>query len=342
MVLVIPDVPQPAEMPAPPPDALPAPPPHALPEPPPLGIDHWRQYYEAATLARADAVREVFAIRSTGATLHLDVYPRPEPGAPVVVVNHGGAGYCRLFVTQALAFHDLGYTVVLPDQKGQGFSGGRRGDCTVTEATQNIVDASRWARTRYDGPVFLAGASMGGILTYYAAAAGAPVEAMACVNLADLGSPDAWELSRLAPLARSRPTRALLGGILAALARLSRPRVPLAWVARVADLMDDREPAAQAAWRRDPVPPRHVSPRYLASAVRTPPAVPLPENRIPVLVVNQARDEMIDPGITRRSYERLGGPKSYLEVPFGHWSLTPEFSGAVATAADDWFRRHAH
>ncbi len=241
----------------------------------------------------------------------------------------------------ALAFHDLGYTVVLPDLKGQGFSGGRRGDATVTEMTQNVVDAARWGRTRYDGPLFLAGGSFGGILSYYAAAAGAPASAIACVNLLDLSSPDTWGMSRLAPLARTGFARAVLGGAMAALSRLARPGVPIGWVLSTGDLMDERERAAQACWQQDPVPPHRVSPRYLASAVRTAPAVALPDNRVPALVVNQARDTMVDPGITRRSYERLGGPKRYLEVPFGHWSLTAEFSTSVAATADSWFREHA-
>ena len=106
------------------------------------GYEHWRNYYDEETLARGDALREVHAIRSAGATIHIDAYPHPEPHAPVVLFNHGAAGYCRHFVRLALSYHDRGYTVVLPDQAGQGLSGGRRGDYSIAEATQNIVDAA--------------------------------------------------------------------------------------------------------------------------------------------------------------------------------------------------------
>jgi hypothetical protein len=44
----------------------------------------------------------------------MDVYPRAEEGVPVVVFNHGAAGYCRLFVRLALEYHDRGYTGALP------------------------------------------------------------------------------------------------------------------------------------------------------------------------------------------------------------------------------------
>ena len=54
----------------------------------------------------------------------------------MLIFNHGAAGYCRLFAALALAYYDRGYTVILPDQRGQGLSGGRRGDYTVAECPE--------------------------------------------------------------------------------------------------------------------------------------------------------------------------------------------------------------
>lgn len=51
---------------------------------------------------------------------------------------------------------------------------------------------------------------------------------------------------------------------------------------------------------------------------------------------------MTDPAIMRRNYERLGGPKRYHEVPWGHWSSQPPFWQASAEAADDWFGAYLH
>ena len=90
---------------------------------------NWRIYYDDTTLERADELREVHSIQSAGASIHIDVYPHPDRDAPVVLFNHGAAGYCRVLVDVALAYFDRGYTVVLPDQIGQGLSGGPRGDC---------------------------------------------------------------------------------------------------------------------------------------------------------------------------------------------------------------------
>ena len=305
------------------------------------GYEHWRNYYDQETLARGDALREVHAIRSAGATIHIDAYPRPERDAPVVVFNHGSAGYCRLFVRMALTYYDRGYTVVLPDQIGQGLSGGRRGDYSIAEATQNIVDAARWAKTHFGGTTFLAGGSVGGGLTYYAAAAGAPARAIACLNLVDFSTTDSWQFSKLAPWAKVAGMATVSELFMRMIKPMHRVRFPFSWIGRFDKLMDRREPEFLELWNADPVPPRRVSVRYLAGVSTTPPAIPLEDNQIPTLVINQQLDEMVDVELTRRNYQRLGGPKKYLEVPFGHWSSHPEFWRTIVDASDAWFREHA-
>lgn len=303
------------------------------------GHDYWRRYYDDATLARADAIRQTHTIRSTGMTLHLDVYPHPDAAAPVVIFNHGGAGYCRLFVALALRFRERGYTVVLPDQRGQGFSGGPRGDYTMAECARNIVDVARWAQARFGTPIFIAGGSLGGALSYYAAAAGAPAAAIACLNLFDFGADDALRFSRLAPLADLPGALAVARASTALLRPLGWVRLPGRWLARFDRLMDDRDAPFQRQWDADPIPPAMLSLRQVASNLATPPAVPFERNTVPVLVLNQARDRMVDPAITWRNYERLGGPKRYAELDFGHWSSDPAFWEALVAACDEWFRQ---
>lgn len=306
------------------------------------GYEYWRTYADDAANRRADAIRESHALRSTGVTLHVDVYPQPARGAPLVVFNHGAAGYGRMFVGLALALHDRGYTVVLPDQRGQGLSGGVRGDSTITECAQNVVDVTRWASVRYGGPVFIAGGSIGGSLAYYAQAAGAPAQAIACLNLFDFGKlADGLAISRLAPMATLPGVVRLLPALVATAPVIGWLRVPFNWVGKFEDLVDERDVALQAKWSADPIPPRLISVRALASMAVTPPAIPLEQNTIPALVLNQGGDRMVDPAVTRRNYERLGGPKHYVELEgFGHWSQQPAFSEQIVEAMDAWFRAH--
>lgn len=294
---------------------------------------------------------QTYTLHSTGVDLHLDVYPQPDAGAPVLVFNHGGGGHAGLFVPLALAFHACGYTVILPDQKCQGRSGGAAGDFTVSEAVQNIVDVVGWARARFKGPLYLAGSSIGGGLTYAAAAAlaqaGAPPQAIACINLYDFGDPrTAIEFTRLAWLARIPYLPLLVRWGARRLGRLlPRMRLPYRPMSNFRAMVDARDQASgfYAAWCADPHTLRSVTLRYLSSMLDTPAAIAFEQNqRVPVLVINPRRDRMVRPALTRASFDRLGGQRAYAEIDYGHFSLQPGFTQEVVQLAHAWFGRHPH
>lgn len=301
--------------------------------------DYWRTYYDDRTLARVDELREVHHIRSTGVTLTVDVYAAGV-GAPVVVFNHGGGGYAKMFIPLALALHGRGYTVVLPDQKGQGFSEGVRGDVTLAECIQNAIDATHWARERFTGPVFVAGGSLGSAIAYGAAAAGAPVEGVIAHNLYRFDQTgNALDVSYFATLASSdavkRISAAVLGGLAIPFGWL---RVPNRLLSDFRGLFDADDERALRLWLADPVPLSYVSLRYIASLASTPFAVPFEQNRLPVLVINPVNDHMVAAAVTDKNYRRLGGPKRLVEIEYGHWSLKPEFPAVWADHADTWMR----
>jgi alpha-beta hydrolase superfamily lysophospholipase len=301
------------------------------------GHDQWRVYHDPALVQRADAVREVFSIVSTGVPIHIDVYPQRSADAPVLLLNHGGATWSRMFIGQIMYFHDQGYTVIACDRRGQGLSGGRRGDTTMGMDVQNVVDVARWAKTRFNAPQYMIGFSMGGPVTYYAAAAGAPVEAICCFNLYDFSTPDSPGASLVGAsgkfLARTWPLLKYLSWLSVPWLSLNRKMVEGG--------LGDLTPHVQSVWWQDPMPLHMIQLSLAHSMVTTPPAVPLEENQIPILVINPNRDKMTDPALTRHNYERLGGPKHYVEIPFGHFNFTEiSFYRAVVDAADDWFKRY--
>ena len=304
--------------------------------------DYWRIYHSPEMLERADALRETHSITSTGVRIHIDVYPQASADAPVFIFNHGGGGYSRLFIPLALALHERGYTVVLPDQHGQGLSDGDRGDFTLGQCIQNVVDVSHWARERYTGKLILSGASFGSGITFNAAAAGAPADALICHNLYDLGDPrSALILSRFAFLTHI-PGMARLSALnIRLLARvLPSLRIPFLWLGIFEHMVDDRHDGQfYPRWKADPYPIRAVSLRYLASVANTPPAHPLEANRLPILVINPMLDKMTTPEETRRNYERLGGEKQYVEIPYGHWALGDDFVQTWVSAVDDFVTR---
>ena len=304
--------------------------------------DYWRVYYNADVLARADALRKEYTISSTGVAIHIDAYEQSDATAPVFIFNHGGGGYSRLFIPLALEMHSRGYTVLVPDQRGQGLSGGNRSDFTMGQFVQNILDVASWADEKYAGTLFMGGGSLGGALTYKAAVVGTPARAIVCHNLYDFGNPrDTLAVSIFSPLANLP----LLPSLFATVTRLSAAvfptlRIPYKMLGRFDKMVDERNTDFYAKYQRDPYPIKAISLRYMASTFSTPPAIPFEQNTVPVLVINQARDKMVDPALTRRNYERLGGEKAYAEIDYGHWAMGGNFEQEWVTLVNDFLQQY--
>ena len=81
---------------------------------------YWQTYFDEATIARSNALRQEMTIQSTGVSIHMDVYEQLDKTAPVLIINHGGGGYSRIFIEPALALYARGYTIIAPNQRGQG------------------------------------------------------------------------------------------------------------------------------------------------------------------------------------------------------------------------------
>lgn len=299
--------------------------------------NHWRNYYSPELVQHAEQVRQSYSIVSTGVPLHIDVYAQADRNAPVTVLYHGGGSYGRMATGLAVALYDRGYTVVAGDRRGQGLSGGQRGMTTWTQDLENAVDIAQWSKAQFQRPQFLIGGSLGGPMVYYAAAAGAPAEAIACLNLYDWspGSPDVGDI--FGPTAAAAIASA--GALIGPLGWLRVPwkkTAPELW----ASILDERDVRGKLIWDQDKLTLNFVTLAFMHALTSTAPAVPFESNQMPVLVINQIRDRMTPPSVTQRNYERLGGPKAYAEIDYGHYSFFDGFSQDVAGAADDWFRKH--
>jgi alpha-beta hydrolase superfamily lysophospholipase len=302
--------------------------------------NYWHCYYDRDTVERSNALRQEFYVRPADVELHLDAYLQAAPEAPTLLLTHGEGGYARMLVQPALALHARGYSVLVLDLRGHGLSSGAPGDFTLAQLAQDVLDAAHWARRNFSGPLFLGGANLGGWLAYQAAALGAPVVGLALHQLYDFSSPrEVLARSRLSGLAGLPGGAQVASAAARALMAVSpRMRLSTGALARLDGLLDERDNGIYEAWQADPNPPRAVSLRYAVSTLATPPALPYAENALPVLVINPTRDTMIDPAITRRSYEQLGGPKSYVEIDYGHWSLRDSFAQEWAGLIDDWLQ----
>lgn len=307
----------------------------------PINQTYWQNYFTTATIAQSSALRQEMTIQSTGVNIHMDVYEQPDTSAPVLILNHGGGGYSRIFLELALALHERRYTVIVPNQRGQGYSEGDRGNFTIAEFVQNIVDVTQWARKRYSKALFLLGGSVGSGLVYNASAEGAPVDAIICHNLYDFGSiHDSIALSRFAVLGHVPGFHTLMGAAIRLLAALM-PNLPIPFraLAKFDAMVDDRDTQFYAIWKNDPLPIRSVSLRYMKSTFTTPARIPFEVNTCPILVINPVRDQMVNPAVTKRNYERLGGPKQYVEIDYGHWATGEAFVNEYAGILDTFLRQ---
>ncbi|NDJ63175.1 MAG: hypothetical protein GYB67_18795, partial [Chloroflexi bacterium] len=244
------------------------------------------------------------------------------------------------FIPQALALYDRGYTMILPDQYGQGFSGGGRGDFAVELFVQNVIDVAHWARDRYSGPLAMGGGSLGSAVTYLAAAGGAPVAALILHNLYDFGPHgDALNLSRFAPLRHVPGAQAVMRTMIGLGAQIApRLRIPFRLLGDFSTMVDT--PGFYDVWRTDPVPIKAVTLRYMRSLFNSPAAIPFEANRLPALVINPVRDQMTSPEVTWDNYQRLGGPKAYVALERGHWSVDEATAQLWADHADAFLQEH--
>ncbi len=296
--------------------------------------NYWHAYYDAETIERSDRLRQEFFVETADHQLHVDAYLRPTSDAPVVFLTHGEGGYSRLFVGAALALHGCGISVLVLDQRGHGLSTGPSGDFTLAQLTQDVLDAAHWAHRSFQRPLFLGGIHQGSGLAYRASVLGAPVVGLIFHELYDLSaSEDAPDILNLpgGPYIAGAVARALL-------AVFPRARLPYDRLVGFDGMLDERDNNSYKVWQRDPNPARSVSARYAASLFSTPMDVPYEANALPALVINPMRDRMIDPHITQRNFKRLGGPKTYARLDYGHWSMTNAFSYQWAGEIALWIR----
>ncbi len=303
-------------------------------------LENGREYWKIA-LPRDDVrwIEEhitTYHIPSGDVGVHVDLFAQNAVNAPTVIVVHGLSSYGKLMIPAIRRWFDRGYTVVAMDLPGNGLSGGYRGDFPVPQAVQSIIHTASWARNRFDGPIYLMGLSLGGGLAYSAAAAGAPVSAVSCLDLFLFNDIDS--LKKILPnpdvlnaLPVARAASLLFGWV----------RIPSRWFFTIENVVSEEERPLVEPWLTDPLSPKELSLRTLVSAVCTEPARPLRENTIPIIIFNQTHDRVLDPSVTRHNFELLNGEKRYIELQGSeHWSFKSDMWDTIIQESDTWFQEH--
>ncbi len=171
--------------------------------------------------------------------VHLDRY-KPDasnkPGGRIILL-HGGGGYSRLLLPYAESLRQRGFEVVVPDLPGFG----------LTRAAAEDIDYRSWvdlavdliAREAPDDlPLFVMGASLGGMVAYAAGRQNDRVSGIISTTLCDPQNPEVrfafvrsrWMVTHLWPLASLVPE-----------AIKRRIRLPIRWFGRMDKIAADPE-----------------------------------------------------------------------------------------------------
>lgn len=275
------------------------------------GGDYWKNYMEdyfwpgLVEFHQATCVAE--RIASQGSIMRMETYV-VDAKRPTLVFSHGIAGYARLLLPFIEPLYRRGLNLVCPDLMGYG--PGRKGDFTWNDHAANLSDAAEWALRRFQGPVFLGGASMGGPLAYEAAAGREGLAGLVCWCLWDMSDPEF--ISRETRM--GMPARPLLPILRCIAAIAGRARIKTTSIVSYDTLTGD--PAFNALVTRDPQAGTLVSLRgALSLMAQSEPRLPYEAFLAPVMVFQPAEDRMTPERYSKKAFDRIRSPvKEYVRV----------------------------
>jgi alpha-beta hydrolase superfamily lysophospholipase len=266
-------------------------------------------------------------------------------GKPTVVFIPGTAVYALAYGELLHGLWQQGFNVVSFDPRGQGQSGGARGDYTIAEHVRDARTMCRFARERFGGPVFVMGSSQGGIEAFYLAAGDEPVAGCICHNIADLPSPQSLRLTRLGPsrkVAGWGITRIFARISIAMIVLLSRlfPRLPLP-IGLYLDLKKEPMRVFGNAWefiRQDPLCLRSITLRAFASIASTPLPRPLGAITTPILVLHSTGDNIFPQDYIEDLFHQLTCSKALKIYPNRPHLITIEHVPEILPDVAEWIR----
>lgn len=272
-------------------------------------------------------------IESADGEIHLDIFTK-DIEAPTIVFSHGMAGYGRLLIPYAYRLFSYGFNVILPDLKGYGHNKGQRGHWKWNNLVDNVVDTSKYAKNNFNGEIYLAGGSMGGVIAYHSVCKGAPVKAVACYCLFDF-----QDMELIKESSSYGPFTPLVKSSLTWLSRVvPNFSIPASSVSSYDNLSDSSE--FNNLVKNDPLGGNKMT--LTAAAEMTSVLLPIAFeyfDLVPILVIQPGADKMTPAKFTRRAYDKLGTKdKKYLELEDrGHWVLDDEGVDIICSEIKEWF-----
>lgn len=291
---------------------------------------HWKEFIlNKSEVGFIEKTVEEEWIDSGDTKIHLDIYHCSKE-APTVIYSHGLSTCGRITAPLVLPLYRKNYNVICPDLVGFGMTTIKYGSGTVDQYIQNLLDVVSYAKKRFDGPRFLTGISLGGGLSYYTAACGAEVNAIACLCLMDFTE---------ARIHNQAIFHSLLRPLFSIASRIApKAYIPMKHFLSLDKLCPERE--VVQIFERNPLVIKSYTTKSIYSLMVSKPKIPFERfDRVPIMVLHAEEDQFIPERLSRMNFDRLPGKKEYFSIKnCGHVPVGSEVIESYARALDSWFR----
>ena len=256
--------------------------------------------------------------RHAGADVHVERVG--DPAAPRrAVLLHGAGGHAAAMWPFASMAARRGMHVVVPDLPGYGRTRvPRPGRVRYPDWVALACDLLRAERAAHDGPLLLAGASLGGMVAYDAATRTGAADALVATCLPDPRDPVVRRHVTRVPWvgATARPALRLLAGPLAGV------RVPVRWLTNMRAIANDPG-LVDLVVRDERGGGGRVPLGFLRSFLDSAPAVEPEDATGPRVVLAHPEDDRWTPtAMSLRFFDRIAAPKELVLLSgAGHYPV---------------------
>ncbi|MEX2726542.1 MAG: alpha/beta hydrolase [Candidatus Sigynarchaeum springense] len=263
---------------------------------------YWHAYCHDMDPGELQEIVEERWLVSAGTRIHLDVYGKTAENRPITIVFIPGTSvYSKFYASFLYGLYKRGYRVICPDMPGHGLSGGPRGHFTMEQFTATIHDVVSRVMNEHGERVVVMGSSLGGITTFYAAAADPRIKAAVCHNAAILNEGAHERIVKVSGIYKvMKPLVPVLSRVI--------PRMRISVKAYLNPDTLTRSADMRAVLDKLFVDPLFVE-KYtlvsLATQMKAKPAVPPETIETPLMLINGTDDVLFSVDYMREIYDRL-------------------------------------
>lgn len=297
---------------------------------------NYEEFFNKEVLQFATKNLEEVWIKSAGDRIHLDVYTYSNT-SPTIVFSHGIAGFGRLLTPYAYKLFNGGFNVILPDLKGYGHNKEKKGHWAFSDLVSNIIDSYNYAKSKFNDEVYIAGASMGGVLAYNAACKIKDLKAVACYCLFDFSDDE---------FIRHSSNYGVLTKLIKSLLKVSanvipKLSMPTSSISSFDNLSNNQK--FNKTVKKDPLAGNVITLKAAKELLSA--SLPIPFDQfeeVPILIIQPTDDEMTPAIFSKKAYDQIKTrDKKFVSVEGrGHWVIDNQGVNIICNSIMEWFKSH--